>query len=267
MPMFATHVGALSMWKGCHDAEAVRCAVFAALLAREGMTGPSKPFEARGGLWDHIGQPKELRLPAAGPGGDMFIQEVMFKRFPAEGSTQAVLELTPAIRQWTKADDIASLHVDFPFGGWQEIADPPKWDPRNRETADHSLPYVISRALIDGDIYLDSFTQDKFMDPVARRLMDKITVSPDPNFTYIGQVRITVRTKAGGELIKETAVRHHTAMTHEEILAKFNRACAFRHVADEQRDRARATWSNLRNVRDIGEPMRALAHFGRPLPL
>ena len=267
LPMFVTHVGALSMWKGCHDAESVRCAMFAASLAREGMTGPSRPFEARGGLWDHIGKPKEMRLPVGGPDGGMFVQTVMFKRFPAEGSTQSVLEITPAIREWAKAEDIAWIHVEFPFSGWQEIADPPKWDPRNRETADHSLPYVIARALIDGDIYLDSFTPEKYMDPVARQLMDRITVTANPEFTHIGQGRFTVRTKAGGELVKEMNAPHHTQMTHEEVAAKFKRACDFRHINDTQRETAYAAWSNLRDVKDISVPIRALAHFGRPLPL
>ena len=76
-----------------------------------------------------------------------------------------------------------------------------------------------------------------------------------------------MRTKTGGELVKETLVRLNTPMTRQEIIAKFNRVCAFMSVSDEQRDRARGEWSNLRAVRDIAEPIRALAHFGRPLPL
>ena len=44
-------VGAMSMWKGCRSAEAIKCGVWAAMLAREGMTGPPQPFEGRGGLW------------------------------------------------------------------------------------------------------------------------------------------------------------------------------------------------------------------------
>ena len=268
MPMSVTHVGALSHWKGCHSSEAVRCAVFSTLLAREGMTGPSQPFEARQGLWDHVGQPtRELRLPAQGPDGKMAVQRMSFKRFPSEGSTQSVLELTPAIREWIKAEDIASLHVDLPFSGWQEAADPPKWDPQNRETADHSMPCVIALALIDGDIYLNSFEPKRFMDPAVRRLMDKITVAADPAFTYQGQARLTVRSKTGGELVKETAVRLLTPMTHDEIVAKFNRVCAYMSIPNDQRDRARKAWANLRTVRDIAEPMRELARFGRPQPL
>jgi 2-methylcitrate dehydratase len=267
MPMKVSHVGTLSHWKGCHSSEAVRCAVFSTLLAREGMTGPAQPFEGRQGLFEHLGRFKELRLPAASPNGRMVVERMGFKRFPSEGSTQSILELTPQIRAWTKVDDIASIYVQLPQDGWLETADPPKWDPRNRETADHSMPYVIAVALIDGDVYLDSFTPKRIQDPVVRRLMEKITVGPDPNLTYQGAARLTVRTNTGGELVKETLVRLNTPMTRQEMVAKFNRVCTFMSVADEQRDRARAEWQNLSAVRDIAEPIRALAHFGRPLPL
>ena len=97
--------------------------------------------------------------------------------------------------------------------------------------------------------------------------MEKITVGPDPRLTYQGAARLTVRTRAGGELVKETLVHLNTPMTRQEIVAKFNRVCAFMSVSDEQRDRARAEWQNLSAVRDMAEPIRALAHFGRPLPL
>jgi 2-methylcitrate dehydratase len=267
MPMKVSHSGALSHWKGCHSPEAVRCAVFSTLLAREGMTGPAQPFEGRQGLFDHVAPFQELHLPAASPDGRMIVERMSFKRFPSEGSTQSILELTPQIRAWTKADEIASIFVQLPPDGWLETADPPKWDPKNRETADHSMPYVIAVALIDGDVYLDSFAPKRIGDPEVRRLMEKITVGPDPKLTYQGAARLTVRTKAGGELVKETLVRLSTPMTRQEIIAKFNRVCAYMSVSDEQRDRARSEWSNLLAVRDIAEPMRALARFGRPVAL
>jgi len=56
-------------------------------------------------------------------------------------------------------------------------------------------------------------------------------------------------------------------MTHEEIVAKFNRVCAYMSIPNEQRDRARAAWGNLRAVKDIAEPMRELARFGKPKAL
>jgi 2-methylcitrate dehydratase len=158
----------------------------------------------------------------------------------------------------------------MPFSGWLEIADPPKWDPRNHETADHSMAYEASRALIDGDVYLDSFTREKFMDPAARALMNRITVSVDPNFGY-GQVRMTVKKKSGETLTKETNSRmglnFGPAMTHDDIVAKYNRVCEFMRVDNAQRDRALAQWSDLRAVQDIADAMKTLANFGNPQPL
>jgi 2-methylcitrate dehydratase len=270
MPMNVTHIGHLSHWKGCHSPEAIKCAIWSTLLARSGMTGPSKPFEARDGLFDHNGPPrKELRLPAS-PDGRWNVQKMGHKRFPGVGAVQSMLEVLPQIRAWAKADDIVSIHVEEPFGWWQEDGDAPKWDPRNQSTADHSQPYIIARALIDGEVYLDSYTQEKIMDPAARRLMEKITIAPNPKLRD-GDVLLTVR-RSGEPAVRQFTAPHapgsfQTPMTHEEVIAKFNRVCAFRSVADAQRDRALEAWSNLRAVRDIAEPMRNLANFGRPLPL
>src|SRR5439155_7578964 len=56
-------VGALSMWKGVRSAEAMKCGVWAAILAREGMTGPPQPFEGRGALWSRNGRGREFNMP------------------------------------------------------------------------------------------------------------------------------------------------------------------------------------------------------------
>jgi 2-methylcitrate dehydratase len=270
VPLRVDRSNTLSMQKACGTAEAVRIAVFCALSAREGMTGPSRPFEGRDGLWDRLTGPyTRFRLSPSAPATTGLSGAI--KRRPAEGYTQAMhADVIPAVRAWTKADEIDSIHVEMPFSGWLEIADPPKWDPRNHETADHSMAYEASRALIDGDVYLDSFTREKFMDPAARALMNRITVSVDPNFGY-GQVRMTVKKKSGETLTKETNSRmglnFGPAMTHDDIVAKYNRVCEFMRVDNAQRDRALAQWSDLRAVQDIADAMKTLANFGNPQPL
>ena len=276
-PSNVTHIGHLSHWKGCHPAEAIKCATWATLLAKEGMTGPPQPFEARNGVFDHNGPfRRPLQLPYPGPNGKTFVERMGFKRYPAVGGTQPELELMPQIRAWTNWQDIESIYVEEPFGAWQESADPPKWDPRNRETADHSQPFVIARALIDGDIYLDTFTKEKIMDPVARSLMAKITIAPNPEMTApaeggtVGLARITIRrTKEPREKVFMTQVgsSYQTPMTHEELIAKFNRVCAFRSIPDSQRDQAREQLLNLGSIKDMAIPMRTLAKFGKPQPL
>lgn len=271
MPMSVSHEGTLSMWKGCHASESARCAVFSAMLAREGLTGPCQPFRARGGLFDHIGSFKDLHLPSLSPAGGMVIERTTYKRYPSEAATQAVLDLIPAFKAWTKPDDISSILIELPYSWWQELADPPKWDPQNRETADHSIPCVVARALIDGEIYIDSFSQEKIMDPALRRLMAATKVRSNTDsaagLSLVGATRLTVRTKTGGELVKEAPLDSNTPMTRQEIVAKFDRVCAFRLVTNTQRDRAREQWLNLHALPDIAEPMRTLANFGRPRPL
>jgi 2-methylcitrate dehydratase len=287
--------GAMSMWKGARSAEGAKCGVWGALLAREGMTGPPQPFEGRGGLWDEFGRGREFTLPDSAD-GRMVVQRMGFKYIaPSDGITQGILDLIPELRAWTRAEDIASIQYDMNYSDWLECADAPKWDPRNHETADHSVPYTLARALIDGYIYLDSFTPAKYpnSDPVVRALIAKITCAPVEGWSAHGAARITIRKNSGeerswdtlGGMKKQQGLsssaggantgghrhpdrgEHNTPMTDTDITDKFNRACAYMHVTDAQRDRARTTWWNISKLKDIGEAMSTLATFGNPLPL
>jgi 2-methylcitrate dehydratase len=274
MPMSAAHEGPLSMWKSCHAPEASRCAVFSALLAQAGMTGPAEPFQSKGALFDHIGTFTKFALPTTSLDGRMVIQRANYKRSPAEASMQSILELVPEIRAWSKPEDITAIEIQLAPGWLQEIADPSKWDPRNHETADHSIPYVLARCLLDGEIYLDSYSEEKFMDPAARRLMDVTTARANTTTRYNnealsldGQIHLTFRNKSGGELVKETTVAYKKPMTRAELVAKFDRVCAYRKMPDEQRDLVKKQWLNLREVKDIAEAMQTLAKFGQPQAL
>jgi 2-methylcitrate dehydratase len=61
----------------------------------------------------------------------------------------------------------------------RKSCEPEKWDPRTRETADHSLPYIFARALVDGPIRVSSFEDEAVRDPALRPIMAKIKVIPD----------------------------------------------------------------------------------------
>jgi 2-methylcitrate dehydratase len=254
VPLRVTRTGVLSMSKGCATAAAVRNAVFSALLAREGMTAPAQPFEGRDGLWQLVTGPfKELRLPPRQGGATL----AGSKRFPTEGYTQLLMPVLPQVRAWTKADDIASIHIEMSHLGALEIAEPVKWDPRNRETADHSMPFTVAVALIDGEVWLSSFSPQRYLDPAIRQLMRKITVVANPSFG-LRQSRITVRKATGEELVKDSV--EAKPLTAEEIHAKFDRICAGV-VSNAERDRVRVAWSALRHARDLAEPIATLAAF------
>ena len=283
-------VGALSMWKGVRSAESAKCGVWAAMLAKEGMTGPPQPFEGRGGLWavesrgfsgegggrggmQATGMGRDFTMPVRSD--SLAIQRNWFKRRPSEASSQGILYMMPQVRQWVKPDEVAAIHWDTAYGVWEEICDAPKWDPRNRETADHSEPYIIARALIDGDVYMDSFNDPaKVNDPAARALMEKTTMAPVNGWSGLGMGRLTI-TKKSGETkywdtyngVRNLELKDYPPFTPEEIVGKFNHACAFKKITDTQRDQAYKVWSNLGSVKDFADAMKPLAKFGQPKPL
>jgi 2-methylcitrate dehydratase len=275
---FTTHMenntshssGPLSMMKACHNADTVRGAVNSILLAREGMTGPPAPFQGTKGVFDAISNgPFKIELPCAyRPNytymqpGQMVVEAIEVKRFAAEGGTQAMLVNIPELRKFaSKPEEIDSITVEMTSFG--EIGDPAKWDPQNEETADHSVPYLIARGLLDGDIFLSSFTRAKFTDPTARAIMAKTTIREVPGVS--GSPRITIKRTDGQTLTKESPKR--IKMTHQEILAKFNRICDYKKVNAGQRDKLSQQWMNLKDVKDMGEAVKTAAKFGAPRPL
>jgi 2-methylcitrate dehydratase len=264
-----SHIGTASMWKGSHSSESVKNGTWAALLARAGFTCWSVPFEGRDGLLAKLGPfTADLRFPSGS--GTTTIETMLgeyrgYKFTSSEGNTLSFHEtIAPNVMAWTKPEEIASM--DFYTNSiyqWQEVCDPPKWDPRNRETADHSMPYNIARHLIDGSIYLDSFTKDKYMDPKARDLMNKIKCHP----SVPGKegYYLIVRKKSGEE--KKFNNTPSPNRTRTDLIAKYNKLADWGGINRDQAARAREQWSNLRSVKDIGEAIQTVAKFGNPKPL
>jgi 2-methylcitrate dehydratase len=139
------------MWKGCATAAANRTGVFAAELAAQGMTGPGHPFEGRDGLWQHLAieAPKWERF---GGGGEPFsISGTSFKAFPSVVHTQGPIGLVLELRSQVNVTQIESVHVaTYGEAVRRTAAEAEKWDPATRETADHSTPYLVAAALLDG---------------------------------------------------------------------------------------------------------------------
>jgi 2-methylcitrate dehydratase len=52
------------------------------------------------------------------------------------------------------------------------------WNPISRETADHSLPYIVAAAVLDGTIGVNSFTPKMVLDPRRQAFIKKVTCTP-----------------------------------------------------------------------------------------
>ena len=93
--------------------------------------------------------------------------------------------------------------------------------------------------------------------------MAKITLKENPGRKG---TLFTVRNKSGASITKESGPNKE--MTLDDVVKKFDRICAYKGVTDAQRDRIRSTWADLRNVKDIADPIReTLAPFGKPVAI
>ncbi|BBE41512.1 MmgE/PrpD family protein [Conexivisphaera calida] len=191
-----TRSGALSMWKAGAAADASRNATFAAILAKEGVTGPALPFSGRMGLVNVVLKDvdekafKDLGEPRG-------ILRTHIKEYPAEYHAQAAIE---AALSMDLEGEVEEVIVETYEAAKTILADDPsKWAPENRETADHSLPFMVSVALVKRRFWLDSY--DLIGDPTVRRVMSKVKVVEKEEFTLMYPkklpVRIRVKTERG----------------------------------------------------------------------
>src|SRR3989442_5770990 len=178
-----TRAGELAMWKGCATAAAAKAGLFAAQLAKAGMTGPTAAFVGPHGLCEQVTGPFEIG-DLGGAGRPLAIERTNFKFFAAEYHAQAPLAIALGLRDRVRAEEIEALEVQIYAMAHSEIGcKPAKWDPRTRETTDHNLPYMLAVALVDGRLTPASFEPKRYLDPSLRPLMNRIRVAENPELT------------------------------------------------------------------------------------
>jgi 2-methylcitrate dehydratase len=268
-----TRVGDLSMWKACAFSNAARNGVFAAMLARRGMTGPSPIFEGEKGFMKLVSGPFELPLFGGekGPSGPVTfkILDTYIKHYPVEYHAQTAVEAALAVREdMQKVEGVDALAgiTDVEIGSYDvaiEIIgrDPEKWQPTTRETADHSFPYCVAVALLDGRLSLHSFSPKRLRDPALHELMKKIRVVRQPEFVdrypETMPTRITARTAAGNTYMKQMDVplgHPCNPMPDRDLESKFRRLASGR-LDRAEIDRLIGFVWTLDQVKDIGTLM------------
>lgn len=272
IPLGVSRWGDLSMMKGCATAFSVRNGVFAAMLAKEGFTSAPEPFSGIYGL-HYMTKPFETRLPLDQSGQQRVVEMTYVKPLPAENNTIGVLEMAPRIRAWAPVDQIESIDIELATGYEIHLADEPKYDPKTRETADHSFPYMLARALVDGELTLESYTPERIADPSIRPLMRRIKVHANAEMRKIMQeskgcepkpARIRIRSKDGREMTED--LMGHSghpdrpqSTRREAIDRKLDICSKAIGLQPDHREKIRETWWNVAKAADIGEPLKTLA--------
>ena len=203
------HVEPVSQWKGFSPGMTGMRAVYAASLAKRGFTGPHGLFEGPKGLEQLLGQRVEVDWEDRSL---EFITQTVLKKYASLIHGQPVLEATLDLKRSYKLDasaveqvrcDIFAAGFDFAGGGTYGSKDH-VW---NKEQGDYNLKYLISAALLDGEVGPDQLEPSRIRAADAQAMVARVEVRPDPQLTarFPNELaaRITIRTKDQKILEKE----------------------------------------------------------------
>ena len=229
--MRQVRAGELSDWKGFSFANASRNAVFSALLAGAGITGPAPIFEGEMGFFRQVSGEFDINIEDFGGRKNPFkLPDTYIKFFPAEYHAQTAIWAALEIRNEIKdSGNIESVEIETHEAGYSILGrEREKWAPKTKETADHSLPYIVGVALLDGKVENSSYSTRRLSSPELLRLLVMITVKEDHDLTRLYPKRIANRIRVGladgRDIVREVEVpKGHpdNPMSLEDIELKF----------------------------------------------
>lgn len=236
--------GKLTMMKNTVDPMAVQSGVLAALMAQKGYSGTEAVFEGKEGLMDVFGPDWDMSKLTGNLGDSFKILECGMKAFPTEALTHTHLSATLNVMKGNNIawDAIEEVTITTIARACDILFDPHKYRPESRETADHSLPYCIAAAIVDGQITTQSFSDEKLNDERIWKVIDKIKGEASQEFEKMFPAKqpskVVVKTTDGkeySEYLEYPKGDPREPMTMDDLEAKFNALSADLISADRQK--------------------------------
>ncbi|MBI5342695.1 MAG: MmgE/PrpD family protein [Deltaproteobacteria bacterium] len=204
-----TRTGELSHWKGLAYPNTAFDALRAAFLAMRGVTGPREVFEGNKGWCQTVSGDFEIDWSRENLER---VKRTILKKFNAEIHSQSAIEGMIELMRETgfSGREIDRIRIDIfdvahlIIGGG---AEGDKTVVRTKEEADHSLPYMVSAAALDGQVMPEQYEPERIARGDIQSLLRRVTVVPDPGlsrrFPEEHSCRLAVALKDGRTLIKE----------------------------------------------------------------
>ena len=230
-----TRTGALSHWKGLAYPNTAFGATHAAFLAMRGVTGPPEVLEGNKGFMDTIAGPFHIAWAQE----DLErVTRTILKRYNAEVHAQSAIEGVLELRAehgFTAADvarvELETFDVAFHIIGGGEEGE--KTTVRTKEQADHSLPYLLAVALLDGQVMPEQYAPQRIQRQDVQDLLRRVVVRPSPalsaRFPTEMPCVLRVHLRHGPVLTKEKRdyLGFHTRpLPWESVTAKFQHLAA-----------------------------------------
>jgi 2-methylcitrate dehydratase len=134
------------------------------------------------GLWELLHE--NAMAPLAAANADLKILKSCIKNYLTEYHSQLPVELALQLHGEVAVGDIVSIKIHTYWFTFSEIGnEPEKWHPTTRETADHSLPFIVAAVLLDGRFSDEIFSELRLKDQRIHDLADKISVVEDLDFS------------------------------------------------------------------------------------
>jgi 2-methylcitrate dehydratase len=157
----------LSQWKGLASSQSALGAMNALFLARRGVQGPLQVIEGPLGIDHHLRMRINIDWEKQGYDG---VVESTIKKYNSMIHTQSAVHCMVELAKENKLDpnkivsieaEVFQLAFDFAGGGLYGVDKVI----RIKEQADHSLPYLLAVALLDGDVMPAQFNPERIIKP------------------------------------------------------------------------------------------------------
>ena len=183
LPMGVARTGVLSMWKSGASGNAARNGVFCAMLAQLDFDAPAQPFEGVRGLFEITKKFTWPLLPSK-PTDIYALSMSHMKSYLCDYHSQTPILAAMQLHQQCRVEDIAHVHIQTYWFAWNEVAsEKEKWHPSNRETADHSMPWIVAGVLTDGVFSEQIFEAHRLVDTNLHAMAEKITIDVNDALT------------------------------------------------------------------------------------
>ena len=241
-----TRTGDISMWKGLSASNAGRNAVYAVMLANNGMEGPKDVFEGQKGWKEIVSGPFEVEYSACEA-----VTETMTKKYMAGTVAQTQLDGLEELLERESIDgkDIERIDVGtykrakvIMGGTGEEGESGNRHNVQNREQADHSLPYTMAALALDGELSHKQYELDRIHSEDVQSLLKRIHIHEDPDLTERYEngempavIRITTTDGKEYEIEKPFFEGHpQTQMSWDQLAEKFASLAGGVYTPEEQ---------------------------------
>lgn len=267
--------GSISTVKACANALVARDGVLAARLAAEGVTGPLTILEGGHGLLAAFGldaTPELLAELSAPP--TWAIRDISIKPYPAVATSQAAIAATLQIvhEHRPDPDDVVEVQIRQPDSKAtrEHIGEGYRQRPNSRESADHSIPFLIACAIEDAELSPAQFEDERWLRPSTTDLMTRVRVVPDVDLAvrargavcYPAIVRLVLADGTAHEVaVLDTPGSPQAPWGFDDVAGKFHRIDQLG-ASPEQVAVVRDALRDLASAPDLTEVFRAAAALG-----